>query len=150
MRSKDMHLSEGEIRAYQDQELPASQSRHAEAHLASCPACQAKASEIQSRSNAGDRAIFSLCSLSRHHFNTPLPAAHRRLAERMEQEKEQQTMKPKTFLHLPRTRLGGNRHRGCAGNLTDLCTRPCPGKQFPGSLPGRADPRGPDRPVENA
>ena len=102
MRSKDMHLSEGEIRAYQDQELPASQSGHAGAHLASCPACQAKASEIQSRSQQVTGQFSHLQPVPTT-INTPLPAAHRRLAERIEQEKEQQTMKPKTFLYLPRS-----------------------------------------------
>jgi hypothetical protein len=97
-----MHLSEGEIRAYQDQELPANQSRRAEAHLASCQTCQAKATEIHSRSQRVT-GQFSRLQPVRNTIKTALPTASRRLAERLEQEKEQQTMKPKTFLLLPRS-----------------------------------------------
>ncbi len=102
MQSKDMHLSEGEIRAYQDQELPASQSRRAEAHLAGCQACQAKASEIDARSQRMTGQFSSLQPVPTPSSNTTLPEARRRLAERLEQEKENPTMKTKTFLRLPR------------------------------------------------
>jgi hypothetical protein len=103
MRSEDMHLSEGEIRAYQDQELPVSCSRRAEAHLAGCPACQVRASESQARSQRMTEQFSCLQPVPTRSPNTPLPAARRRLTERLEQEKEQQTMKPKTFIHLPRS-----------------------------------------------
>jgi hypothetical protein len=103
MQSKNMHLSAGEIRAYEDQELSDSQSRRAEAHLAGCQTCQAKASEIRARSQRMIRQFSRLQPVLTPNSNTAVPAARRRLAERLDQEKEQQTMKPKTFIHLPRT-----------------------------------------------
>ena len=102
MRYENVHLSEGEIRAYQDQELPTNQSRRAEVHLASCQTCQAKADEIHSRSQRVT-GQFSRLQPVRNTIYNALPTASRRLAERLEQEKEQQTMKPKTFIHLPRS-----------------------------------------------
>ena len=41
-----MHLSPGEIRAFQDQELPEAQRQRAAEHLASCPRCQTAAQEV--------------------------------------------------------------------------------------------------------
>ena len=102
MKSEDMHLSEGEIRAYQDQELPASQSRRAEAHLAGCQTCQAKASEIYTRSQRMTGQFARLQPAPTPASHTTLPALHRRLAERLEQEKENQTMQRKIFNRLPR------------------------------------------------
>jgi hypothetical protein len=102
MKSEDIHLSEGEIRAYQDQELPASQSRRAEAHLAGCQTCQAMANEISGRSQRVTGQFSRLQPISTPASNTALLAAHRRLTERLEQEKENQTMKRKIFNRLPR------------------------------------------------
>ncbi len=102
MKSEDMHLEDGEIRAYQDQELPASQSRRVEAHLAGCQTCQAKASEIYARSQRMTGQFSRMQPVPTQSSNTTLPAARRRLAERLEQEKENETMKSKTFLRLPR------------------------------------------------
>jgi Putative zinc-finger/Domain of unknown function (DUF4367) len=102
MRAEDMHLSEGEIRAYLDHEMPASQSRRAEAHLAGCQACQTRAGEIDSRSSRMTEQFSRLQPAPPSTSNTALPEARRRLAERLEQEKEKQTMLPKTFNRLPR------------------------------------------------
>ena len=37
-----MHLSDGEIRAWLDQELDADRMARAQAHLSTCPRCQAR------------------------------------------------------------------------------------------------------------
>lgn len=101
MRPENLHLSEGEIRAYQDHELSTGQSRRAEAHLASCPACQAKASEVLTRSQQVAGQLSRLQTVSAQTSNTTLPAARLRLADRIEKEKP--TMKSKTFLRIPHT-----------------------------------------------
>jgi hypothetical protein len=102
MHLGDTHLKEGEIRAYQDRELPDSQSRRAEAHLASCQTCQAKAREINARSQHMAGQFSRLEPVPTPSSTTVLPAARRRLAERLEQEKEKLSMKPKIFNRLPR------------------------------------------------
>jgi len=144
MRPEDMHLSEGEIQAYQDQELPASQSRRAESHLASCHTCQVKASEIYARSQRMTGRFSSLQPVLTASSNTALPAARRRLAEKLEQEKEIQTMKPKTFLHIPRLAWAVIAVVAALAIAIDLRARPRSGKQLPGSVPCGANPRGPD------
>jgi hypothetical protein len=101
MQLKDMHLSEGELRAFQDQELSASQSQRCEAHLASCQACQAKASAIQLRTQRISGQFSRLQPTPAPSSNSPLPAARLRLASQI--EKEKQAMKPKTFLNIPRS-----------------------------------------------
>ena len=102
MGLKDMHLSEGEIRAYQDQELSSSQSQRCEAHLAGCQVCQVRASEIHLRTQRMTGQFSRLQSVPALSSKTTLPAARLRLADRIE-EKEKQAMKPKTFLNIPRS-----------------------------------------------
>ena len=101
MQPKDIHLSEGEIRAYQDQELSSSQSQRCEAHLAGCQVCQARASEIHLRAQQTTGQFSRLQPVPAPSSKTTLPAARLRLADRIE-EKEKQAMKPKTFLKIPR------------------------------------------------
>jgi hypothetical protein len=55
-----MHLSEGEIRAYQDQELRPDRYPQVKAHLVACAECQQRADRMLSRSQQAGAALSSL------------------------------------------------------------------------------------------
>lgn len=95
-----MHLSEGEIRAYQDHELTDAEHQRVQAHLASCLRCQAAAQEVEGRA----RRIAAQFSRSYHDPAPILPAriARLRLAERATNAKENQSMWNKLFHRMPR------------------------------------------------
>jgi hypothetical protein len=80
-----MHLTEGEIRAYQDQALDAGAHRRAAAHLADCAHCRQAAQASQERTR---QVQEQLASLEIRQVNAPAPAdlkiARRRLAAHLE------------------------------------------------------------------
>lgn len=75
------HLSEGEIRAYQDEALGASAQAQAQAHLEGCPRCQRQAEALLARAQ---RVEEHLAALHIKPNQTPLTlgAARSRLASR--------------------------------------------------------------------
>lgn len=66
-----MHLSNGQLKAYQDGALPAEESRSMEAHLADCPRCQLRAAEMAARSQ---RVRQHLSALDPHPAESPISA----------------------------------------------------------------------------
>jgi len=85
-----MHLSPGEIQAYQDRQLEAGALRQTEAHLAQCPQCQAAAQAALSQSRQVGKHLASLGTATSKPTSTP--AARLRLEARLQQEKESSTM----------------------------------------------------------
>jgi hypothetical protein len=55
-----MHLNDGEIRAYQDQDLPTQARQRITAHLASCSHCQTKAQQLLARAQQVNAHLSSL------------------------------------------------------------------------------------------
>jgi len=97
-----MHLSEGEIRAYQDQELSPDLLRHAQAHLETCPRCQARVAASQAVSQ---RVSAHLAALEPAPFQAPIPAkaGHARMkAQLTNLEKEKQNMWQKLTSRISR------------------------------------------------
>ena len=108
-----MHLSESEIRAFQDQELPDAARQRAADHLASCTRCQATAQEIGLRTGQVSRMLSGppgqgLPGASRP-VPTPIHTAHRRLQARLNSEeqqlvnKERNIMSKNPFTRIPRS-----------------------------------------------
>ena len=97
-----MHLSEGEIRAYQDHELSPETRQRVETHLGECPKCQASAAAILSRAQLVDNYLIHLDSdSSQSHTSVSLGRA--RLEKRLSQpEKENETMWSNLFTRIPR------------------------------------------------
>ena len=97
-----MHLSDGEIRAYQDQELRDELHQQAQAHLEACPRCQARAAEQHSRSQRLSAQLSSLDPGPSQAQQSPV-LARPRLARRLEHEdKEKITMWNKLTRSIPR------------------------------------------------
>jgi hypothetical protein len=89
-----MHLDSGEIKAFLDKEMPASQAERASAHIAQCPKCRLELDAASSRAQSvGDR--LTALSPSRPASLHPA-AAHARLQTRVEQ-KESHTMRSRIF-----------------------------------------------------
>ena len=102
MKFAAKHLTEGEIRACQDRDLPPAELASAELHLAGCLSCQSKASVLAERSQRVQSRLAHLDSAAHNQPRTNLPGAHDRLAERIELEKENPMMKPTVFARIPR------------------------------------------------
>ncbi len=95
-----MHLSQGELRAYQDRELPPAQIRRVESHLSSCERCRAQADSLLATSDMVAARLNSI-SPSRDPLRPGL--ARLRLEERIHgQAKEYETMFARLFSRLPR------------------------------------------------
>jgi len=96
-----MHLNQGELRAYLDRELDATQTARIEAHLQACELCQAQAEEMRQRVA---RLSASMSLLNSPHASASLPAAtaRARVAARLE-EKEINIMLQKLFAPPYRT-----------------------------------------------
>lgn len=89
-----MHLTEGLIRAYLDNEMPALQKEQARSHLASCPQCQQLAEQIAGQARQTDAR---LSMIDDPHLQSLRPnTAHARLQARIA-EKEKLTMRQKIF-----------------------------------------------------
>jgi len=90
-----MHLTEGQIRAYQDGELPESKQKWVRAHLVECARCQSQADEIAARSERVGRHMSILAPAKQ-----PMPArvARARLDARItENTEKERTMWHKLF-----------------------------------------------------
>ena len=86
-----MHLNEGQIRAYYDQELNEAERAQISQHLVGCATCQREAQQIQARS----QQMQSYFATSPLPVNPPLSAddAYRQLQDRLlESQKESTTM----------------------------------------------------------
>jgi hypothetical protein len=95
-----MHLSDGEIRAFQDMELEAERLKLAETHLATCAACQVKAGAILSRTRAVKKRLSTLDIAS---SQSAMQVARTRLATRLGlTAKENNTMLKKLTTMLTR------------------------------------------------
>ena len=77
-----MHLSEGEIRAFQDRELSDQARKRLEAHLASCTRCKEKAQTLVARTNRIDERLSSLQSKTRSNQSST-KTAHARFEARL-------------------------------------------------------------------
>jgi hypothetical protein len=103
-----MHLSEGEIRAYQDQELSDERQKRLENHLASCTRCKEKAQTLVARTHRIDDHLSTLQSKSRSEQFTARTAYNRFEARLSNQEntleinKENQNMWNKLTSRIPR------------------------------------------------
>ena len=98
-----MHLNEGEIRAFFDNELSAEKSKKIESHLESCSKCQLKAEYIQSRSQRV-RNQFESLEAAASQVSSSKVAAQAKLAKRLlNLEKENNDMWKNLFLRLPRS-----------------------------------------------
>ena len=87
-----MHLKDGEIKAFQDGELPAYERQRVESHLERCEKCRARAEVLSERAQ---RVHHYLSSLTPDLLETPQPAklARARLEKRITQsEKERKPM----------------------------------------------------------
>ncbi len=97
-----MHILEGEIRAYLDQELVPEKAASLEAHLAECPLCQQALQAVQNREQrlAG---LFSRLEESNTRQLTTTPTAWSALRSKIvEEQKEQSTMWKNLQSKLPR------------------------------------------------
>src|SRR5438270_13860533 len=56
----DRHLSNGVLVQFIDDELPAAEAAHAQKHLAQCPACSDRYSELRKVSSSFDEFVESL------------------------------------------------------------------------------------------
>jgi hypothetical protein len=97
-----MHLTEGEIRAYQDHSLPQLEQDKAGSHLASCALCRSKAAQLEARSQRVQANLSQLNNDLTSSNPADLPSARTRLADRLRHEKEIQPMKPTVFSRIPR------------------------------------------------
>jgi len=102
-----MHLSEGEIRAYQDRQIEAVDQHRVENHLAGCPQCRASAEAARSQAERVHTRLSGQDSAAPH-LNPA--AARRKLEARLRQEPETQeklSMWQKMFGKLPRPAWAG-------------------------------------------
>jgi hypothetical protein len=90
-----MHLEEGKIKAYLDQELSESENRRAEEHLVSCARCQALAEKLQARTGLVSTR-FETLQAGRSETPLPVSAARARLQESYI-DKEKISMMKKIF-----------------------------------------------------
>jgi hypothetical protein len=102
-----MHLNEGEIRAYQDQELDQDALQRVQTHLASCLRCQAQADQILARSQEA-RVKMALLKAESPRVFLPSAAARQRLdARSITTTKEYENMSKKWYTRIPRPMWAG-------------------------------------------
>ena len=83
-----MHLSEFDLRAYQDGELPAAAQAAADAHLEQCPVCRAELAAIAARASQVHAALDVLAlTPAEAARQTPSKAAWQTFQQRIQQEK---------------------------------------------------------------
>jgi len=95
-----MHLDEGTLRAFLDQEIDPEQRGEIETHLASCPACHQTMQLLQSRSQGVDQRLSALGAPDLQP-RLPIQAARQRLERRL-QPFEKETLPMKIFSRLSR------------------------------------------------
>jgi len=98
-----MHLSDGEIRAYQDQELRPDLYPQVKAHLASCASCQSKADRLGETSQQVSQRL-SLLQIDPDRLPTTSAAGFQRLQAALG-EKQQEKLSMNTKLASKRYRL---------------------------------------------
>ena len=84
------HVSDGELRAYYDHELSASEQAKVQGHLDACEACREQAEGLFARAE-GVQSLFATLALQER--REPLPTASQgraRLEERLKQSPEKQ------------------------------------------------------------
>ena len=77
-----MHISDGELRTYLDQELSNSELERVNAHLASCSTCQERADALSKRAGTIRTRLASLAG-SQDIRQISIPTARARLEERI-------------------------------------------------------------------
>jgi hypothetical protein len=87
-----MHLSDGEIRAWLDQELEADRMARAQAHLSTCPRCQAHKQALLVRAQSVEQQLATLDS--QHQPQLSAGAARLRLSRRTETKFEEKEIIP--------------------------------------------------------
>ncbi len=100
MKFGQPHPNEGLIRAYLDQALSVDQTAEINAHLKTCSHCLAKMNELQIRANSVQTKLIRLDG-EPEQIHSP-SIIRTRLAQRLEIEKETQSMKPNIFSRIPR------------------------------------------------
>jgi Putative zinc-finger len=93
-KEKDMHLPEGQIKAYLDHELAAGEKERVEAHLATCPGCRQRADQLVSSGSDVSQQISALTPPPMR--ASSLATVRARLQNRIA-EKEKITMRQKIF-----------------------------------------------------
>lgn len=93
-----MHLTEGEIQAYWDQELPEEARERISAHLSSCETCRVQAEDLLARSQLTQARLKSLSSQPQPVLLSP-QAAQLRLADRMHSLEKENTNMFRTFFN---------------------------------------------------
>jgi hypothetical protein len=81
-----MHLSDGEIRAYQDSALNESEIERARAHFAACPRCQEEADRLAARS---DQVEAHLAILTPSQSEIPISASRARIQMELRHSREE-------------------------------------------------------------
>lgn len=95
-----MHLTEGDIRSYQDQHMDLVAARRIEAHLATCADCRSKAQALSERAQRVQDHL-SYLEISPQQPIAPT-AAYQRLMARLPQEMEEPTMIKKFVARISR------------------------------------------------
>jgi hypothetical protein len=87
-----MHVKDGEIKAFQDGELPAAERQRVKSHLERCEKCRTRAGVLSARAQ-GVNHILSTLNPDLHETPLPTTLARARLEKRITQaEKEHETM----------------------------------------------------------
>jgi hypothetical protein len=102
MKLFNNHPSEGELRAYQDQALPAQEQRRVQTHLENCAHCREVSSVLRARSQQIETQFSLLEPETGITQNKKLQATYAHLADRLEYEKEKSNMKSSIFGRVPR------------------------------------------------
>lgn len=100
-----MHLTDGDIRMYQDNELSPAELRRVQAHLLACPACQDRAARLEARSHRLAAYLEALSAGQPPDPSQPMPLrlARRRLEQRIQtNSQEKQTMLNKLTTRISR------------------------------------------------
>lgn len=100
-----MHLTDGDIRTYQDNELSLAELRRVQAHLQTCPACQERAASLAARTQrlAARLEVISAAGTADPSHPLPLRLARRQLEQRIQIEpQEKQTMLNKLTARISR------------------------------------------------
>lgn len=97
-----MHVSEGEIRAYHDQELSPQALRRIRSHLENCPRCQRIAAMLEIRTGEVSAYLAHLDSGSEQLYTSPKTARANLSARLSRLEKENENMWNKLTSQVPR------------------------------------------------
>jgi len=100
IRFGQSHPNEGLIRAYLDQALSVDQAAEINAHLLTCSSCRAAANEIQNRAESVQATFIRLDGESEQIRSSA--SARIRFNQRLEIDKENQSMKPNILSRIPK------------------------------------------------